>query len=375
MSLEKVIGWILGALGLATIFEIQSLEASTGSEAFRSEIGPTFSAPIKYNKKLFFLSTSGKFFESDLDLKKGKLLYETRLPTMSGPTLIGDDIWFGEGLHADKKSKIYAFNLKSKKLSFQMPINGHVQRDFLGDGENIYFGAGPGGLVALDKNTKKILWKKDKIPQGKIHIDSNIVVYKQQVCVASVYGVKGIICFNKISGDLVQTYPLSHSPKGEISLSGSRLYGMATEANMVKMEWKKEGHLYVIDLAKGKKTLSQKFRGYNFFRPYLLNVDQVFMTLSTGDFLIFDLRTGKVDYVGEFPEPFISSPFVIPGVKKELCSIGIMGQLLCFQRKGKTYVMSRKQRFFESPIGIVKSREMGGKFYFPSRIGYFMLDP
>jgi hypothetical protein len=56
---------------------------------------------------------------------------------------------------------------------------------------------------------------------------------------------------------------------------------------------------------------------------------------------------------------------------KNYCAIGIMGQLLCYE-KGKTqYHVARKKRYFESPIGIIK--EIDGKIYVPSRMGFFHL--
>lgn len=376
--------WPIWGIIFGLSIGLQSVYSKPHKSDFRSTVGPTFSSPIRYKEHLYFLSTKGKLYRTDRELKSGKALFSTAFSTMSPLTRHKNLLIFGEGLHANKNTGLYFYDIDEEKLVAKIQVNGHIQRAPLIEGDLLYVGIGHGGLALVNLKKKKIIWQQNERGKKNFHIDSNPVIFANQVCGASVYDLIGIICLNKVNGEVSQFFKLEVKPKSELGISKGRLYGMATSANMVQMKWREKGYFYVIDLNRSKQTQWIELRGHNFFRAKKLNVDQVFLTLTTGDFLKINLRTGKKTYVGEFPEPFVSRPFTITTQKGvELCSIGVMGKFLCFTRYRKSFVISREKRYFESPVGIVhsinlvedteskESKDSNRRIFFPSRTGHF----
>ncbi|MBY0412882.1 MAG: hypothetical protein K2Q18_01890, partial [Bdellovibrionales bacterium] len=125
----------------------------------RVKIGPTINSPIEYQGKIYFLATTGVLYESNYDLSEIKDIFKTKLPSFSALTLHEGVLYFGEGLHDDKKTNFYAFNLKNKKLAFQFSTQGHIERPPVIQGNIAYVGLGPDGIGALDLKSQKMLWQ------------------------------------------------------------------------------------------------------------------------------------------------------------------------------------------------------------------------
>lgn len=357
-------------IGIMLIFgsNIAYSKPKVFTKDIRTKIGPTFSSPIFWKENYYSLSTSGVLYKINKEYSKATVLFEVESTTMSPLLLDGDTIFFGEGIHKDSKANYYSFNLSSEKLTSKQRFNGHIERIGAVDKDTVFIGAGEDGVYALNKKNLTTKWNVKKIKEGKLHVDSNFVFYKNEVCFASVYSLKGIVCLNKETGKERKYYSLKLSPKSTIGLSNNILYGLSTEANIIKMEWKKKSDLYAIDLDKKALRFEKELRGYNFFAPMPMKDKKVFIGISTGDMILISLETGQIQLINEFKEPFISSPFVNNG---KVCTIGVMGMLFCF-KNNKGGIKTDSQRFFESPIGeIVK---MGPKLYIPSRIGHFSID-
>lgn len=333
----------------------------------RSLIGPTVHAPIKIGKNLFFLSTTGALYKSDSKLKTVKLLGKTKQVSVSPLSHDGNFLYFGDGLHEAQKSTLYKFDLKQNKIVKELPVKGHIQRKISISKESIFVGMGIGGLSAYDKDLK-LKWNISKVHGKKLHIDSNPIIYKDLVCVASVYTYKAIICVDKSSGKLKKTYSFKESPKSELGISGKLLYGFTTEADMMKSKFDIKSNLYVINLEDNKLIKKVELRGYNFFTAPIVDKNRILVNLSTGDILVIDLMSGKIEFVGVFPEPFVSTPFVL---NNHFCAIGIMGKLQCFEKGKNQYHITKDKRLFESPVGTI--RVIDKKAFIPSRMGYFIV--
>jgi outer membrane protein assembly factor BamB len=333
----------------------------------RSKIGPTVHAPIEHQDKLYFLSTTGGLFQSDKEIKSAKLLAQTDQVTVSPLTLVNEFLFFGDGLTEHTTSGLYRYHLKTKKIDKKLKVQGHIQRKIRHHQGRLFVGQGTFGLNVYDTDLSH-KWGVKEIQKQKLTIDSNPIIYKDLVCVASTKTYNAIICLDKASGKLKHNYPLKESPKGELSLSGKYLYGFSTEADMLKTKFDIKSHLYVIDLENNKLIKNIELRGYNFFKAPAISEDKVLVNISTGDILLVDIVKGKIEYIGEFPEPFVSTPFVL---NDEYCTIGIMGKLLCYKKGKNQYHITKEKRLFESPVGNINV--MNNKAYIPSRMGYFIV--
>lgn len=335
----------------------------------RVKIGPTINSPIEYKGKLYFLSTTGVLYESNYDLSDIKNIYQTALTSFCALTLHNGVLYFGEGLHTNTKTNFYAFDLKTKKQVFKIAVDGHIERPPVINNNIAYVGLGPSGIGALDLKTQKFIWQTKVIKSGNLHVDSTPVISNQQLCTVSIYDFKGIFCLNLKDGR--ETYHLasSLSPKSEIGVNGDVLFGYTTEANMNDLKGDTPSNFFIWNLKDKKLIKEVKLRGYNFFAPLVISSNEVFVTLSTGDLITINLDTGALTYVGEFPEPFISNAFKIDGA---LCAIGVMGQQLCYKPVKGGYALTVEKRHSESTVGQIKNM-INGKYYIPSRIGYFTL--
>ena len=335
----------------------------------RVKIGPTINSPIEFQGKIYFLANTGVLYESDYDMSEVNDIFKTDLSTFSALTESDGVLYFGEGLHEHNKTHLYAFDLKNKKLVFKFPTEGHIERPPVIHENIAYIGFGQSGIGALDLQTNKLIWQKKTIKNGKLHVDATPVIFNGMLCSVSIYDFKGVFCLNPKDGSEVFDLKMTLSPKSEVGLSGDLLFGYATEASMNDLKFNTESNFYIVNLRDKKILKEVKLRGYNFFAPLILPDNNVFVTLSTGDLITINLTSGVITYVGEFPEPFISNPFLIDGA---LCAIGIMGQELCYKPVKNGYALTLEKRYSESPIGQIKNK-INKKYYIPSRIGYFLL--
>jgi hypothetical protein len=334
----------------------------------RATIGPTVHGPISYKADLYFLATTGNLYKSDKKISKAKNLFHTDQTTVSDLTLDKDSIYFGDGLHDAKLTHLYHYSLSKNKLLKKVALKGHIQRPISFDNEMIYVGHGPGGVSAISKKDYSIVWNVSKIDKKVIHVDSKILLLGDNACFSSIYTTKAFICVNKKTGEVVKRHDFKESPKMMLSQVGDYIIGATTKADLLKSKFDIPSTLFFFNTKSMKVEHTKELRGFNFFAPQKLNEDEFFITLSTGDLLTYSIKNKKITFVGEFPEPFISTPFMIG---TDLCAIGIMGQLLC-NEKGKTrYHITKKKRYFESPIGVI--RKIDGKHYIPTRIGYLIL--
>jgi hypothetical protein len=331
----------------------------------RSKIGSVFSAPVKWGGKLYFVSTTGVLYESDPELKTVKKLHEGKMRSSGALTASGNTLYWGEGLFEDRKTVLHSYDLKSRKILKELKIEGHVDRPVLVTGDALYVPMGPGGIARFEKTSGKQLWRAKSRGTKLLHIDSNLIEYQDEVCAATVDEVKGVICFQKSSGKETRFHELKKDPKGLLALSGDLISGFATTGNLIDPKFDIPSDFYVVDLKARKLRFVKELRGFNFFAPSIEGTD-AFLTLSTGDFILLNLETEKITFLGEHPEPFINPSF---RMDSEYCGIGIMGKFNCYTKtQNGAPAISKDTRILETVIGEVT--RIDSRLYLPTRIGF-----
>jgi hypothetical protein len=348
------------------ILALISFKPAHAEQDLRSKIGSVFSAPVSYRNKLYFTATTGVLYESDAALTKISKLFEGKMQTLGSLVVSGDRLYWGDGLHSDLESNFYVYDLKERKLVHESKMKGHFEREPLIENGKIYLPSGPAGIMAMDAKTFKIDWNTRSYQEKTLHIDSNLITYKNSICGTTIYDLKGIICFDQKSGKVARFAELKRDPKSEIRIAGNHLLGFATDADMVKSKWDIPADFYSYNLETGKFTVLKELRGFNFFAPAIKD-QEAFVTLSTGDFLTLGIEDGKISFLGEFPEPFINPPFMNGD---QFCSVGIMGKILCFTKSktGSLGAISFDKRIVDTIIG--KASLRNGDLYLPTRTGY-----
>jgi len=340
--------------------------AQADNQDVRAKIGSTFSAPVIYGNKYYFVATTGVLFEADKDFKKVTQLYDGKKQSLGALTLADNKLFWGDGLHTDKKSVLHIFDLKAKKILKDLDVVGHIERAPLHHQELIYLPLGPSGVMAINSTDFKMKWHATTFENKKLHIDSNILVVGNKICVTSVYELKGVVCLESKTGKVLQASQLTRDPKSEIALWKNHVVGFATEGDLVKPKWDIPADLFIYDVENDKMKMSKELRGFNFFAPYILG-DEAFVTLSTGDFILINLNNGKIQFLGEFPEPFTNNAFV---KGTDFCGIGIMGKYMCYGKTKSGYGLTIDKRLMETIIGRITY--VDSQLIAPSRVGFYI---
>ncbi len=329
----------------------------------RQDIGPVYTSPLKYKGRMIFLASTGSLYESTFEQKNLKSLFRSKLPTVAQPVINGDIVYFGDGLHDDKESNLYAFDLKKNSLVFSVSVPGHIEKAVKIVGEKILTGLGPAGIGAFDLVTGKILWHVKEYKEKKLHVDSEPILDGDKFYIGSIYEHKAIMAFQVADGSVVWNVPVEKSPKMDLVLEKNKLIGLSTEAGLMEEKRDVPSDFLVVDKT-GKLLIQKELRGANFF-PQLVKKNTAFLSLMTGDLISIDLDNGKVTVVDQYPEPFIATTFSSGGAN---CAVSFMGRLACY-KNGKSFL---KKDLGDQVIGRIGS-ELAGKIYLPTRVGYHIL--
>ena len=353
--------FFLTFLTFITLTQSYGMNAET-----RARIGSTFTPPLEAGDKYYFVATTGVLYETDKTINTITKLYDGKKQTLGSMILHENRLYWGDGLHTDEKSFLHVFDLKTKKMLKEISLEGHIERAPLIHGRSIFIPTGPAGLIAYSLDDFKLKWWAKDYQGKKLHIDSNLLMVGEKICATTVYDLKGVICFDAKNGKATQFSQLTRDPKSEISIWKKHVVGFATEGNLTKPKWDIPADFYLYDVENDKMKMSKELRGFNFFAP-VIQGDEAFIALSTGDFILMELPSGKIHFMGEFPEPFSNNTFM---KGQEYCSLGIMGKYRCFTKTKSGFALSTDRRLFETVIGRISFEK--GRLIAPYRIGFII---
>jgi outer membrane protein assembly factor BamB len=336
-------------------------ESKPRIDEWRIKVGPVYAPPAEYKDSLYFLGSTGGLFKIDKEFGNFKDLFKTNLKTVSGILLDQGILYFGEGLHDDKKSDFYAFDIEKSKLLFKTAVKGHVEKKPVLVGNLVITGIGPGGLIAIDKKSGEIKWTLDSVEGKKLHIDSTPLVSGDKIFVGAIYDYKGVLSVEAATGKVLWATATDKSVKTDLRFAGDKIVTFATEANFTNEKRDIPSDFLVFDSKSGKKLVSKELRGSNLF-PQLISGNEVFTSLSTGDVITIDLKKGDVKVIDQVPEPFLASTFKRAG---QNCAVSVMGRAFCY--KGKKKMSS--ENLNENVLGWIDSAPKGSIFL-PTRVGY-----
>lgn len=353
---------ILTLICLAATFPVLSLPPV---DEYRGRIGSTFAAPVKVDRSYYFVATTGVLYRANEDFTKVEKLFEGKLRSLGHLVHHGGKIYWGDGVHEDRKSTLHIYDLKSGKIEREIPVEGHIERPILIQNSTLLVPAGPGGIAAFHLETRKPLWVTKTYEGRPLHVDSNLVGIGPKVCGTTIYETKGIICLDASDGKVLQLGKLRRDPKSEVTVWNEHVIGFASEADLMETKFNIPADFFVYDVPGNKFKHSRELRGFNLFAPSISG-KKAFITLSTGDFINFDLGTGKIEFIGQAPAPFINNSF---RRGSSYCGIGIQGEYVCFKETKSGIVLETNKRLLETVVGRV-TRDT--KLIVPTRMGYYV---
>jgi hypothetical protein len=334
-------------------------------EELISNIGPVYRKVLPLNDKVYFLASSGVLYEADSDMKKSIPLFQTVNKTMSGIVSKGDLLFFGDGLHHDKVSFLYAYDIKKKKIRYKTQVKGHIEKYPIIYKDKLIFSAGPAGIHAINLKDGKEIWKIERNGSRRLHVDSTPVIVGTRLYFTSLYENKSLICANIETGKIECEYIMQGSIKNDLILIGNYLVALETEATFENTNRKMPTILNVFSLKENKIIKKINLRGYNLFASHKDDID-INLAMSSGDIIKVEIPSGKIKYLDLFPEPFMSSSFKRNGYD---CFFSTMGREVCYNKNNKRIIEKREK--FRTSVGDITT--IGKKVYIPTRVGYLVL--
>ena len=164
-------------------------------------------------------------FEADEDL----------LPVFCTPTVIDGKVYCGEGLHENKKCRMFCVDAATGKPAWEKPFQtqSHTEGAPAVLGGRVFFPAGDDGLFAADARTGAQLWQ---FPGGKdkgIHIDAAPVANGNRVFVGSGLYSYVAVCLDADKGNELWRTDLKLRAFGAPVAIGKHVYYGVGTGNML----------------------------------------------------------------------------------------------------------------------------------------------
>jgi hypothetical protein len=331
------------------------------------QMGSVYRPPIKVGSHLYILASSGTLFKTDLNLKNQMPLFQTEKKTFSGILRDKNILYFGDGLHHDKASFFYAYDLVKNKIVFKLPVKGHIEKFPIKYKKNIIFSAGIGGLISIDAKSGKVMWKITKDLTKSLHIDATPIIKGSTLYFSSIYNHKALLCADADHGKLTCSHPTKLGVANDILDYGKYLVSFHTTARSTTKKYETPTLLKIFDIEQKKYIKEIKLRGFNFFINKSRE-NQINLATSSGDIIRVEVPSGKVSYLDQHPEPYMSSSFRLDDND---CFFSTMGRFSCYNSAHKRVTESRD--VLRAAIGDIS--KIDGKFYIPTRIGMLIFNP
>lgn len=356
---------LAGFLFLLSVNHALAIDKKTAKSALniRETVGQVLTAPILYKKKLYYLNTKGHLFQSNLKMTTQKNIFKTKQSTMSSLVIDKGIAYFGDGLHNNKNSFFYAFNLKKKKLLFSKSIKGHFEKTPIIYKNLIIVSAGAGGLIAFNKKTGVKIWNISKFSGKKLHIDATPLLSKGKLYFTSIYKYPAIWSVKADTGVVLWSRYLKIAIKSDLQFYKKYIIALANNASMYSPSNKK-GELLVFNTNDGSVFKRHEVRGFNFF-SFLVKEGSAWLSSSAGDVIKYDLKKFKITHLDKLPSSISTGTFIY---KKNVCVASQKGHLACYNLYNKRVFNKKYKEIF---AGYVSNIE--GKVFIPTPQGYFSL--
>ncbi|MEZ6139645.1 MAG: PQQ-binding-like beta-propeller repeat protein [Zavarzinella sp.] len=242
-----------------------------------------------------------------------------KLPSVSAPAVVGDSIYFGDGMHQTDGAILYCFPSAGGHLTWAYAVPGelvHMEGAPTVHNNRIYLGAGSAGVICLDATTldlngkavlpkdvpalqeqrwKELLAKYEKEkkedpdfavpptedqlhrPQPKLvwqagakkwHVDAPVLLVGDRLYVASAFldkeklGERALFCLDAATGKELWKTPLTYNPWGGASFDQDTLIITTSSISYdPKSLQGSRGEILAIDPASGKVRWQKSIAG------------------------------------------------------------------------------------------------------------------
>ncbi|MSR55256.1 MAG: hypothetical protein EXS09_18515 [Gemmataceae bacterium] len=272
-----------------------------------------------------------------LDPANGNVLWtfdddENLKPMFCSPVFANGKLYFGEGYHTDRDSKMFCVDAATGKKVWEFPTNSHTESTPAVANGKVVFGAGDDGVYCLDANTGSKSWQFSV--EGGLHVDSNPLIHDERVYAGSGTSKRSktnrIFCLDLKTGTEVWGEKLEFSAWGSPNALGNHVYFVTGNGTFSENRAPIAGQVLCRDAASGKPIWERSLPNSILCRP-AIDRYQVYVGSRDGNCYALDRHTGDVIWSKNLHGTVLASPTVDvnPQTKtgEVLYAIGSQGML------------------------------------------------
>lgn len=232
-------------------------------------------------------------------------------PVFSSPTYADGRLFFGEGYHTDRDSKLFCVDANTGKKLWEFSTQSHTESSpAVADGK-VVFGAGDDGMYCVDVATGQKLWQ---FPEGGgLHIDSNPLIHDGKVYAGSGTSKRSkntrIFCVDLKTGKEVWGEKVEYSSWGSPSVAGKHVVFVTGNGTFSEDRAPVAGLVICRDAATGKPIWERALPNSIVCRP-AVDRYQVYVGCRDGSLYTLDRQTGEVVWNKSLLSPVLASPTV-----------------------------------------------------------------
>jgi outer membrane protein assembly factor BamB len=253
-------------------------------------------------------------------------------PLFCSPTFADGRLYFGEGYHTDKNSKMYCLDAAAGAKLWEFETTSHTESTpAVADGR-VVFGAGDDGVYCLDTRTGEKKWQYPA--GGGLHVDGNVAIHDGRV-----YGGSGtsrkstsnrVFCLDLATGTEVWGEKVEHSCWGSPAVAGKHILFPTGNGTFSEDREPKAGVLLCRDAASGQAVWERALPNSLVGKP-AADRYQVYVGCRDGNCYALDRHTGEVVWGKPLGAPILASPAAAvrpkSGVGELVYAVGSTGRV------------------------------------------------
>ena len=261
---------------------------------------------------------------------------ETALkPLFCSPTIAEGRLYFGEGYHTDRESKMFCVDVATGKKLWDFPTASHTESSPAVAAGKVVFGAGDDGIYCLDARTGAKHWQYPA--GGGVHVDSNLLIVGGRVYAGSGTSKKSkanrIFCLDLATGTEIWGENVAYSSWGSPAAAGKQIFFPTGNGTFSEDREPVAGLLLCRDIETGKPIWERAVENSLVCRP-AVDRYQVYVGSRDGHTYALDRYTGEMIWKRQLGEAILASPTItanpatnVGEVLYAISHVGIMAAL------------------------------------------------
>lgn len=283
------------------------------------------------------------------DLHSGDLQWATRPPgwreTFSSPVVAEGRLYYGEGFHRTRKSRVVCFELLPSgkpRLAWTFETNGHVECTPLVTKDGLFVAAGDDGLYKLSLsetsgNGPKVIWH---IP-GEIlpDVETGLLVDDDRVYVGLGQPTPAVVELNPENGEIRHRNSFLFSAHAPPAIDGNNLVVGMGDGDYVNyaLPGQGGGQVACIDMATHEVEWTYPTQG-TVLGAVVISDSEIIFGCADGHVRILN-SNGVLIHDWDSGDPILASLAV---TKNQICGVTVSGRLFLLNRK--TFELEGEQR-------------------------------